>query len=198
MSEEEANQIRAQNEEIRKQREEIADGIATKFSCFKRDFLGAPIRKAMNMVLQGKDGFEPCQIDYRKEERFWVFGSKDDISCTFEVSFDSVTDQALARIFLLELNDSKRNVVNAPAVLFHDKTNPENVLRVFPGAMQKKTSNGSITFSVSSNSIKKGIDQPLSQLIGFRQYLHFHLHAIKIQLHSRMRKRVESMELIVK
>jgi len=51
MSEEEANKIRAANEEIRKQREEIADKIATKFSQFKRDFLGAPIRSAMNMVL---------------------------------------------------------------------------------------------------------------------------------------------------
>ena len=82
--------------------------------------------------------------------------------------------------------------------MYHDKNLPENVTRVFPGAMQKRTSNGSISFSVSDISIKKGIDQPLSQLIGFRQYLHFHLHAIKIQLHSRMRKRVESMELIVK
>ena len=92
MSEEEANKIRAANEEIRKQREEIADKIATKFSQFKRDFLGAPIRKAMNMVLQGKNGFEACQIDYRKDERFWVFGSSEDVSCTFEVNFDNITD----------------------------------------------------------------------------------------------------------
>jgi len=28
--------------------------------------------------------------------------------------------------------------------------------------------------------------------------VHFHLHAIKTQLHSRMRKRVDTMELIVR
>ena len=60
MSDEEANKVRAANEEIRAQREKIADEIATKFSQFKRDFLGAPIRKAMKMVLDGKDGFTPC------------------------------------------------------------------------------------------------------------------------------------------
>ena len=110
MTEDEANKIRAANEEIRVSREKLADEIATKFSQFKRDFLSAPIRMAMNMVLAGKDGFKACQINYRKDERFWVFGSSNDVSCTFEVNFDSVTDQSLARIFLLELNDSKRNV----------------------------------------------------------------------------------------
>ena len=36
--------IRAKNEEIRKERETAADVIATKFACFKRDFMSAPIR----------------------------------------------------------------------------------------------------------------------------------------------------------
>lgn len=39
--------------------------------------MGAPLRKAMKGVLEKKnDGnFKPCQIDYRKDERFWVFGT---------------------------------------------------------------------------------------------------------------------------
>lgn len=75
MSEEEAEAIRAKNEEIRKARDEQCDQIATKFACFKRDFMGAPIRKAMNNVMQKKDDFKPCQINYRKFEKFWVTGS---------------------------------------------------------------------------------------------------------------------------
>ena len=35
-------------------------------------------------------------------------------------------------------------------------------------------------------------------LIGFRQYMHYHVDAIKINMHTRMRKRVNAMELIVK
>jgi len=127
MSEAEANEIREKNEIIRKERDQMGDNIASRYACFKRDFLGAPIRKAINMVLQKKDGFEPCQIDYRKDERFWVFGTKDNVSVTFEVNFEGETDQALARIFLLELNDSKRQVMNAPGVQYHDKQFPDNV-----------------------------------------------------------------------
>ena len=100
----------------------------------------------MNLVLQNKSTHKPCQIDYRKEEKYWVFGSDKDVNVTFEVSFDNETDRALARIFLLELNDSKRNVMNAQGIIYHDKSFPENVTRVFPVAMKNKTSNGSITF----------------------------------------------------
>lgn len=38
----------------------MADKIAGKFSSFKRDFIGAPIRKAMKMIKEKKDGFKPA------------------------------------------------------------------------------------------------------------------------------------------
>jgi hypothetical protein len=74
-----------QNEKIRKERDEVCDKIATKFAQFKRDFLSAPIRKAMNYVLEKKGNFQPCQVDYRKNEKFWVFGSPEDVAVTFEI-----------------------------------------------------------------------------------------------------------------
>ena len=63
---------------------------------------------------------------------------------------------------------------------------------------KKRSSNGEVSFKLDAKHLKNGMDQPLSQLVGFRMYLHFHLHAMKINLHSRMRKRVEAMELIIK
>mmetsp|Transcript_18517 Transcript_18517/g.28436 ORF Transcript_18517/g.28436 Transcript_18517/m.28436 type:complete len:141 (-) Transcript_18517:460-882(-) len=93
MSEEEATQVRAKNEEIRKERETTAEKVAQKYSSFKRDFMSAPIWKAFKMV-QAKKGHElkPCQIDYRKDERFWVCPSEKDVSVTFEINFESETD----------------------------------------------------------------------------------------------------------
>jgi hypothetical protein len=70
--------------------------------------------------------------------------------------------------------------MSCPAIAYHDKTPPENVLRLFPNGMKNRTSNGSITMQVSETHLKKGLEQPLSQLIGFRQYIHFHIDAIKI------------------
>lgn len=57
MTEEEAEGIRTLNEKIRKEREEVCDQIATKFAQFKRDFLSAPIRKAMKCILDKKGQF---------------------------------------------------------------------------------------------------------------------------------------------
>jgi hypothetical protein len=83
MTEEEAEAIRAKNEEIRKARDEQCEAIANKFSCFKRDFLGAPIRKAMKKLLAKENDFKACQIEYRKQEMFWVTGTDKDVTCTF-------------------------------------------------------------------------------------------------------------------
>ncbi len=115
----------------------------------------------MNCITE-KTQFKPCQIDYRKNEKFWVFGSPEDVAVTFEIQFDNETDQALARVFLLELNTCKKSVMNCPAIAYHDKNMPENVMRVFPDGMKSRTSNGSITLQVSESHLKKGIDQPLS------------------------------------
>ena len=108
MSEEEATEVRSKNEDIRKERDVQATKIADKFSCFKRDFIGAPIWRAMKDIVDKKAPAKPCQIDYRKDEKYWVFPEEKAVACTFEVNFETIEDISLARIFLLELNDSKR------------------------------------------------------------------------------------------
>jgi hypothetical protein len=183
MSEEEADKVRAENEEIRKQREAEAEVIANRFACFKRDFLGAPIWKAMEDILNGREVSKPCQIDYRATERFWVFPEKNQVSVTFEVHENGTENQQLTRVFMLELADIKRQVQNCPGINFSDTKNPENVEKVFPGCFNKaKSSNGCMSFVISDIHMKKkgGTVGILSQLIGFRQYLHYHVTALKI------------------
>jgi hypothetical protein len=92
MEEEEASKIREANEILRKERDAEADAIATKFSVFKRDLLSAPIRAAMNAVVNGTTPPKACQIEYRKNEKYWVFPESKDISVTFEVQMDGVVD----------------------------------------------------------------------------------------------------------
>ena len=87
MTEEEADVVRAKNDIIRQERDVAAEAIANKFSCFKRDFMGAPIWRAMKAIQNGSEPSKPCQIDYRKKEKYWVFPDKKDVSVTFEVDF---------------------------------------------------------------------------------------------------------------
>jgi hypothetical protein len=135
MTDEEKEKVREENEKIRQEREKGAIEIATKFAQFKRDFMGAPLRKAMKGVLDKKnESLKPCQIDYRKDERFWVFGTNQHALIIYEVNFTSDEDAALARIFLLEMKDT-RGVTNAPAIAYHDKTFPKEVMDQFKGSM---------------------------------------------------------------
>ena len=154
----------ANTEKIRERRDVEATKIADKFACFKRDFLGAPIWKAMNMVSEKKDGFTPCQIDYRSDESFWVFGTKSEVNVVFEINMADTTDQALCRIFLLELADSGRNVMNAQGINYHDKDMPLNVKEKFPKASKIRTSNGAVAFLVDDKALARenGIELPLS------------------------------------
>jgi|APSaa5957512535_1039671.scaffolds.fasta_scaffold98129_2 hypothetical protein len=71
--------------------------------------LSAPIRKAMNNALnEVADVMKPCKIDYRKEECYYLFPEKTQVAFTCDVNFNEAEDIALARIFLLELADTKR------------------------------------------------------------------------------------------
>jgi len=194
MDEAESAAVKAENEEIRKKRDKIVDEVCLKFSQFKKDFLGAPIRRALKHLSKSKTGnlSHSCEIPYRIDEKYWVVSEKDGVSVSFSLQFDNQTDRALARIFLLEFSDSKRYVKNPPAIIYHDIKFPEAIQALYPESAKVKYSNGVITFTLFPGHIKDGMDQPLSFLIGFRQYLHYHFHAIKASLHTRMRKRVET------
>ena len=43
----------------------------------------------------------------------------------------------------------------------------------------------------------KGIEQPLTFVIGYRQYIQYHLQAMKTSMHSRMRTRVNAFERVI-
>jgi actin related protein 2/3 complex subunit 2 len=198
MDEAEAAAVKAENEEIRKQRDKIVEEICMKFSCFKKDFLGAPIRRAIKQLKNGAGNpSHSCELPYRQDEKYWVVASKDEVTVSFALQFENVTDKALARIFLLEFSDSKRYVKNPPAIIYHDIKFPESIKKLFPSADSVKYSNGVISFTLFPGHMKDGIEQPLAFLIGFRQFLHYHFHAIKASLHTRMRKRVETFQRVL-
>lgn len=90
--------------------------------------------------------------------------------------------------------------------MYHDIKFPDQITSFFPDAAKEKYSNGVISFSnnyllnfkaLFENHVKPTFDQPMTFLIGFRQYLHYHFHAIKASLHTRMRKRVETFQRVL-
>ena len=90
--------------------------------------MGAPIWYSLTKQEKKEDGFVPCQIDYRDNESYWVFGSKSETIVVFNIHLPSAEDVALARIFLQEMVDTKRAVTSCQAITYHDKIDPTNVV----------------------------------------------------------------------
>jgi len=86
MTEQEQEAIRVSNEAVRAERQVRVDEIATKFAKFKRDFIGAPIRKALLQIREG-GAVDSCEIPYRKDEKYWIV-STENASASFFFSFN--------------------------------------------------------------------------------------------------------------
>lgn len=124
MSEEEAEAVRANNETIRSERNAQVDQIATKIAKFKRDFIGAPIRRALLQMQQG-GSVTPCEIPYRKDEKYWITAPEPG-SASFYISFNfgNATDISMARIMLLEFKETTRHVKGSVSITYHDRGAP--------------------------------------------------------------------------
>ena len=145
MSEEEQKTVREQNEQIRQERQELCDKITTKVSKIKRDFMGAPIRRAIKACAEGQK-FEPCEIPYRPLEKYWIVcPDPGQMTVIFSIHFESQDDQALARVMLLEFQGAMRKVKQSIAVRYHDKELPTQLAQNFPNVKADQYSNGFIT-----------------------------------------------------
>lgn len=72
---------------------------------------------------------------------------KNEVQVFFSVNFTDTTDISLARVMLLEWQDSQRKVKSPPNIKFHDKEVPLELTKVFPNAGKEQYSNGMISFS---------------------------------------------------
>lgn len=158
----------------------MSESIAHKLSLFKRDFLGAPVRKFFKAAIEGKE-VDPVEVPYRKDEKYWLIQSgKNECQVYFGVNFQDETDRVLARIFMLELQTIQRKVQSCSGFHFADIDLPPELIKAFPHVGEEKYSNGIMSIKlIAKNNISRNFEQCLSFVIGFRQYVHYHLHAIK-------------------
>lgn len=161
--------------------------------------MGAPIRRALKAISKqsGAPGLS-CEIPYRPDESYYLQVRAKEITVSFGLNFENEQDRALAKVFLLEFVDSRRHVKQPPAINYSDHQNPPDLVQSFPSLANKKFTNGIIQFTLFEQHTKPSVEQPITFLVGFRQYLHFHFHAIKASLHIRMRKRVDTFQMVMK
>ena len=142
MSEEEQEAVRTSNETIRNERQATVDEIATKIAKFKRDFIGAPIRRAL-LQAKANEAVTKCEIPYRKDEKYWIT-SPENGSASFYISFNfaTQTDISMARIVLLEFKETTRHVKGSVSITYHDKGAPSELVSNFPSVARETYTNG--------------------------------------------------------
>jgi len=159
-------------------------------SMLKRHVIGGPIRKALSALMNNKaESLQPCKVSFRKGEVMYVTQSDQKIFVTFLVDFGDNTDKAMARVFLQEFVEAQRVVRSAPVTSYSREPLREIASLV---TQHSPDSAGYITFALEKRHLENlsKLENAVSLLASFRNYLHYHIKCSKTYLHMRMRNRV--------
>ena len=161
-------------------------------SLLKRHMMCGPMFRAFSALLAKKsDGMPVVRVDYRKGESMFVCPTATKVVVIFQVDFADVTDKALAKVFLQEFMEAKRSVTNAPPVSYFPREPPTELASLSSSLRPGSDTAGYISFALEERHIQgERLENSMTLLAGFRNYLHYHIKASKTYLHMRMRKRV--------
>lgn len=164
--------------------------ISLKFSQFRNVLVGGVFSAPLASTLSNTPS-QPRQIDIRKNEKIWIVPGDNRVSFVFQVVFEDFNDASLAKIFLQEIQDSKKQISNSPVISFGTNP-PENIASFRP-----KTDGMFLSITILKDQIKNPVEQG-RWLGSLKQYLSYHIHSCKINLHMRMRKRSDALLNVLK
>jgi len=157
----------------------------------KRHISVGPLELACrNLLEKGSRTPSVVAVDYRKTETIYVCSGGADLKVVviFLVDFADATDKAIARVFLQEFVEAQRTVRQAPPVSY-SRDPPGELASLNLGAKCAEAA-GFLSFALEERHIAGGrMDNAITVLVGFRNYLHYHIQCSKTYLLMRMRKR---------
>mmetsp|Transcript_31959 Transcript_31959/g.55082 ORF Transcript_31959/g.55082 Transcript_31959/m.55082 type:complete len:318 (+) Transcript_31959:31-984(+) len=162
--------------------------VAELFSKIRTIFAAGIYSTPLETMLKGTPQ-QAKEVRFRADERVWVLPSDDRVTFIQEVKYTNLQDRSMAKIFLVEFEESKRHITNAPLIQFFPKAPPS--LAAFRVADSPNSHYLSLTFiktNFKADSAKK-VESISMWLAEFKRYLTYHIHGLKGYLHSRMRKK---------
>lgn len=168
------------------------EAFLERISLLKRHVMSGPMSRAFTaLVAKKSEGMPVCRVDYRKGESMFVCPSATKVVVIFLVDFPDTTDKALAKVFLQEFMEAKRVVTNAPPVSYFPKEPPAELASIVASLKISPDAVGFISFALEERHVQgERLENSMTLLSGFRNYLHYHIKCSKTYLHMRMRKRV--------
>jgi len=161
----------------------------------KRYCMMAPFVKCFDHFLKSEK-FDCISIPYRTEESIYITTIENSLNIVFSIKFDDPDDITIAKVFLTEFKDARRDKAlgNAPSVTFYQGVKPlelKGVKSIEGDTKEALLEYGFVSLSLrESHCSEKGRLNTLNLLLQFRNYIHYHLKCSKAYMHMRMRERV--------
>jgi actin related protein 2/3 complex subunit 2 len=165
----------------------------------KRYVMMPPFVFAFDKFLKGEK-FDAIRIPYRDEENIYLVSyEKTSLVVVYSIKFKDPDDVVLARTFLQEFKDARRDrtLSNAPPVSFTQGSKPLELTKIKstePDSPEQLKEYGFVSFSLfTKHCSKENRIETIDKLLSFRNYLHYHLKCSKAYMHIRMRDRVTKL-----
>ncbi|XP_044507496.1 actin-related protein 2/3 complex subunit 2A [Mangifera indica] len=176
--------------------EEIRQSLLVKIASVREVVLGAPLRVvlkhlATRTVATAMD--QLLALVHRPKESFFIIPEAERVTVVFPMRFSDSIDTVLATSFLQEFVEARRTagLNNAPLCLW----SPSPPLELKEAPSEALSANaGFVTFVIFPRHVEgKKLDRTVWNLSTFHAYVSYHVKCSEGFMHTRMRRRVESM-----
>ncbi|KAF3450121.1 hypothetical protein FNV43_RR06201 [Rhamnella rubrinervis] len=176
--------------------EEYKQALLVKVASVREVVLGAPLRVILKHLASRTVSSNIDQLValvHRPKESFFLVPQVDKVTVVFPMRFNDSIDIVLATSFLQEFVEARRTagLHNAPSCLW--SSTPPLELEGAP-AEALSANAGFVTFVIFPRHVEgKKLDRTVSSLSTFHAYVSYHVKCSEGFMHTRMRRRVESL-----
>ncbi|XP_006644453.1 actin-related protein 2/3 complex subunit 2A [Oryza brachyantha] len=176
--------------------EEQRNAVLTQIASVREVVLGAPLKLllkhlASKTVAPNVDKL--VALVHRPNESFFVAPQADKVTVVYPMRFQDSIDIVLATSFLQEFVEARRTAAlnNAPSCMWSPA--PPLELKGVPSDALNANA-GFVTFVVFPRHVEgKKLDKTVWSLLTFHAYVSYHVKCSEGFMHTRMRRRVESL-----
>jgi len=173
------------NVDLQKEREEKDKcALVENLSLLKFHCLSGVFKHYFTLLEAGTPSKESFKFDLRSDTSVYFCPREDRVTLVYAMDFQEKVDKVIAKVFMQELEDSRKRIRTAPP--FKWSTDPpeeiQKQVQVNPGIL------GYATIVLMTAHIKstKG-NEVCGALINFRSFIQYHMKCAKSFFHSRMR-----------
>ncbi|KAL2478084.1 Actin-related protein 2/3 complex subunit 2A [Forsythia ovata] len=176
--------------------EEHRKALLGKIASIREVVQGAPLRAVLKQLVSRtvkSDLNKLISLVHRPNESFFVVPQAEKVTVVFPMRFKDSIDSILATSFLQEFVDARRTagLGNAPQCMW--SPSPPQELKEAP-AEALLANAGFVSFVISPRHVEgRKLDRTVWSLSTFHAYVSYHVKCSEGFMHTRMRRRVESL-----